>query len=182
MAVGRRRMRSRQRGFTLTELMAVVAIMGILATMAITAFVGHSKASKTGEAMAVVQAIRGAQERYRSEHQVYLDRDSKEWYPTNGIGDTRASFVASGNEYDELWKRLNPAVNRPVGFGYWVDTGLPGEELPTVATSKKFASGSSVSEPWYVVQAQADVDDDGTFCRVVASSMNPEVIIENDGE
>jgi len=32
------------------------------------------------------------------------------------------------------------------------------------------------------VQAQADADEDGTFCRVVASSMNPDVLIEDDGE
>ena len=177
-----RKLRAGQRGFTLTELMAVVAIMGILATLAISSFVGHAKASKTGEATATVQAIRAAQERYRAENQVYLARNSSGWYPTSGVGDTRTSFVmTSHSDYADLWRLLRPAVERPVGFGYWVNSGLPGDDLPTLPTEKKFAA-TTVSEPWYVVQAQADADEDGTFCRVVASSMNPDVLIEDDGE
>jgi len=176
-------MRAGQRGFTLTELLAVVAIMGILATLALAGFVSHSKASKTGEAMAVVSAIRAAEERYRSEHQVYLDVNSTKWWPTTGVGDKRTSFHNPEDaEYVALWSRLNPAVNRPVGFGYRVNSGLPGAALPVVETNKKFASGATVTEPWYVVQAQADADSDGKFCRVVASSMNPEIIVENEGE
>jgi prepilin-type N-terminal cleavage/methylation domain-containing protein len=178
----RHQVRADQRGFTLTEVMAVVAIMGVLATIAIGSFVGHSRASKTGEAMAVVQAIRAAQERYRAENQVYFARDSREWYPTTGVGDKRTTFAQPGNsEYDAMWKELKPTVDKPVGFGYWVDTGLPGDALPVVKTSRKFASGT-VNEPWYVVQAQADADGDGTFCRVTASSMNPDVFVEDDGE
>jgi hypothetical protein len=133
--------------------------------------------------MAVVQAIRAAQERYRAENQVYLQQDSTAWYPSDGVGDTRHSFVkASHADYNALWKPLSPTVDRPVGFGYRVNTGLPGAELPTVSTEKKFASGAAGTEPWYVIQAQADADSDGVFCRVVASSLNPDVLIENDGE
>jgi prepilin-type N-terminal cleavage/methylation domain-containing protein len=183
MVIERRNQRARQRGFTLTELLAVVAIMGVLATLAISQFVAHSRASKTGEAMAVVQAIRAAQERYRSENQVYLAENSTAWYPTTGVGDKRASFIMADHaDYEELWKPLKPTVDRPVGFGYRVNSGLPGDALPDVATTRKFAPGTLVTEPWYVVQAQADADEDGTFCRVVASSMNPEVTIENDAE
>src|SRR5262245_61103670 len=117
--ITRRNPRTRQRGFTLPELMAVVAIMGLLATIALSKFSGQMRASKTGEATAVVQAIRAAEERYRSENQVYLADDSTTFYPTSGVGDTRASFTApSHTDYAAIWQKLKPTVDRPVGFGY----------------------------------------------------------------
>lgn len=155
--------------------------MGILATIALNFFVGHSKASKSSEAVAVVQAIRAAEERYRSENQVYFG-DSTAYYPTDGKGATRHSFIAASHADYALWNTLKPVVDRPVGFGYWVNTGLPGEPLPTVASSRKFATGSAASEPWYVVQARADIDGDDTYCVVVASSLNPDLHVENEGE
>ncbi len=170
-----------QRGFTLTELMAVVAIMGILATLAITLFTGQSRASKTGEATAVIQSIRAAEERYRAENQLYFG-NSSEWYPSTGKGPTRHSFTQTGDEYDNVWKTLKPTVDRPVQFGYQVNSGLPGAALPVVVTARKFPSGTLPTEPWYVVQARADADSDDKWCAIVASSFSPEVFIENEGE
>jgi prepilin-type N-terminal cleavage/methylation domain-containing protein len=173
--------RASQRGFTLPELLAVVAIMGILATIAVNFFVGHSRASKTGEAMAVVQAIRAAEARYRSENQVYFG-NSTEWFPTDGTGAERHSFNVASHADKALWETLKPTVDRPVGFGYQVNTGLPGNPLPAVITARKFAAGAAMSEPWYVVQARANADSDDTACLVVATSMNPDVVVENEGE
>jgi hypothetical protein len=63
-----------------------------------------------------------------------------------------------------------------------VHTGLPGDALPNVATTKKFPAGLEVEEPWFVVEAQADADKDGDFCRIVASSLNDDLVVENEGE
>jgi prepilin-type N-terminal cleavage/methylation domain-containing protein len=173
--------RARQRGFTLTELMAVVAIMGVLAVLGLNALNGHLRASKTGEALSVIQAIRASEERYRAEHQQYFGNSTK-WCPSDGVGDVRRSFFASDCDED-LWQTLRPDVERGVQFGYRVASGKPGDALPAsteIVTSRKFPAGTTPSEPWYVVQARADADADGTFCGIVATSFNPEVIVENE--
>jgi len=179
-----RRRPAHQRGFTLTELMVVVAIMGLLAVLALNALTSHRKAAKVGEALSVVQAIRASEERYRAENQQYFG-DSTKWCPSEGVGDdVRKSFFSSDCD-NTLWQTLRPDVQRGVQFGYRVASGVPGDALPSASdliTEQAFPAGTTPSEPWYVVQAKADADGDGTFCAVVATSFNPEVVVENETE
>src|SRR5688572_10783892 len=74
--------RKAQQGFTLVELLTVVAITGILATLAFGALSGQVRAARGAEAMNMVQSIRAAEERWRSEHMMYLDVSTPgAWYP-----------------------------------------------------------------------------------------------------
>jgi type II secretory pathway pseudopilin PulG len=171
--------------------MAVVAIMGVLAALALNALNSHMKASKTGEALSVVQAIRASQERYRAENQQYFG-NSTQWCPSDGVAsgdhehpvETRQRFFREDCD-PGVWQTLRPDVERRVQFGYRVASGGPGAPLPSaseIITARKFPAGTTPSEPWYVVQAQADDDKDGVFCGVVATSFFPEVIVENEIE
>jgi len=61
----------RQGGFSLVELMIVVAIMAILAAIAIPSFMRFSMRAKTAEATSNLAAIRTAEESYRAENDTY---------------------------------------------------------------------------------------------------------------
>ena len=66
------RMLHTRKGFTLIELMIVVAIIGILAAIAIPNFLQFQLRSKTGEAKTNLAAIRTAEEGYFAEFNNYV--------------------------------------------------------------------------------------------------------------
>jgi type IV pilus assembly protein PilA len=63
--------RAAAKGFTLIELMIVVAIIGILAAIAIPDFIKFQARSKTGEAKANLKGVFTAQRSYYQEHDTY---------------------------------------------------------------------------------------------------------------
>jgi type II secretory pathway pseudopilin PulG len=163
--------------------MVVVAIIGVLAVIGVTMLRTHVESSKTVEATSVIQAIRAAQERWRAETQAYLSVSTSltSWYPTATPGKTKYHWVQpSGNDYAN-WRLLAVNVNVPVQFGYTTVAGAAGAALPVLSTAQKPTWATPV-EPWYVIQAKADADADGSPALYAATSVTGEIYVENEGE
>jgi len=176
----RRRARRISRGFTLTELMVVVVLVGVLAAIGIGSFRKHVRASKTIEAAGVVQAIRAAEETFRAENQVYLNVSTPGyWYPRSGVGEYVTTWEQKSHKDLAAWQRLGARVVQPVQFGYQVNAGIAGVKFPDLNVPGTFAVPT---EAWFVVQAQSDVDGDGNGCNVAATSFSPELYVERAGE
>ncbi len=187
-SAARLRARSRARGFTLAELMAVVAITGILAALAIAALHHRAFESDVTSAKVVVKEIVAAEEHYRAENQVYCDVSSAgaSWYPASIPAHAKVSFWLKGpndttDSETQKWRALSPDIRQTVSFGFKANAGLP-TSTPKFDDALTVIPIPTVNEPWYVIQARADADGDGVPCMIAAVSWNPEVVSVNDGE
>jgi type IV pilus assembly protein PilA len=107
----------RNGGFTLIELMIVVAIIGILAAIAIPNFLQFQLRSKTGEAKTNLAAIRTAEEGYFAEFNNYVE----ELAATPGAANQNKQVWPTGTNFDQLgWQPegevfYDYAVTAPAG-------------------------------------------------------------------
>ena len=93
--------RKSKKGFTLIELMIVVAIIGILAAIAIPNFLRFQLKSKSSEGKVNIAAIRTAEESYLAEFGQYVTAAAE---PAAIPGPIKAQFTvpAAGLNFDQL--------------------------------------------------------------------------------
>ncbi len=179
------------RGFTLVELMAVVVIVAILALIASVGLRKYILTSKTSEAIAMITAIKTAQESYKAETFTYKDISGVNqltgygtFYPaTTPL--TQGKKMAWGAGTDAIaagWRELGVSAAAPVMYIYGCAAGA-GSTTPAAPgiTIGNYPT-SPTGQPWYLIKAVADLDGDGTVGTYVGTNLTAELFSEKEGE
>lgn len=193
----------RQRGFTLIELMIVVVIVGVLATLATYSVNNYLQTTKTAEAREVVGSIMAAQEAFFDETSRYLDVTGgvtdNDFYPDATFKGTTVVQWGSDDGCTGVdfgggatpptcaanFRTLGVFVNTPVRFRYasTVFAANAAPPLPSTYVSGYNPDGVKGRRPGYVVVALSDLDGDGgERSAVVGSSLQAQIYGENLGE
>jgi len=151
-----RRSGPRARGFTLVELLTVIAIMAVLISLVVGAFSGVKNRVARGNTILLFRALEGALQRYYADWGAYPWFEEVKFTVANPVtGNTQviimdkadlASVPGSSGKGIQATALLYIALNARVRNGPY----LPGSS--TQAIEKKITSGSST----YTYQAYAD--------------------------
>jgi type IV pilus assembly protein PilA len=175
-----------RRGFTLVELMVVVAIIGVLATIAEYGTSRYISYTKTSEAIHMLAAIKAAQETYKDETYQYLDvsESLSNYYPVSPHAGQFKVAWGGDSPLSQKWASLGINPSGPVLFAYACQAG--GADATPPSPGSDIAVGNwpaaAVGAPWYVVKAHADLDAGGNESVYVAASFTTQIFSANEGE
>ncbi|HBB68296.1 MAG: hypothetical protein A2X28_05530 [Elusimicrobia bacterium GWA2_56_46] len=136
-------MKMSKKGFTLIELMIVVAIIGILAAIAIPKFADLINKSKEG-------ATKGALSTVRSALQVYYG-DNEGWFPSGAAALT--ALTASAKYLNEI-----PLAKLP-GTGLADSSAVDYTAVPTYVGGWNYKNDSTVAATWGNFIVNCDDED-----------------------
>ena len=131
-------MRYNQKGFSLIEMMIVVAILGIISAIAIPTYMGIQKKGKRTEYKANLEIIKLLEEKRHAELGTYI------------AATTTANLMLALPDFQ-------PGVSADLYYEYTVVTFLVGQQFTAVATGK--ANGPDFGKKFCIDQANQKGED-----------------------
>ncbi len=119
----------RTRGFTLVELMIVVAIIGVLASVAIPSYLNYQLTAKRSEAYANLASLAKAQKSYFAEFNDYIAVAAE---PSFTLGQVPTTFVRDSDPVNAAFATVGWVPEGDVFFDY--DTATPADPLTGTCT------------------------------------------------
>jgi len=145
-------LRQRSAGFTLVELMIVVAILGLLAAVAIPQFTSHKEEGRTAAMVSGLSVLRTAVDSYWSQHDAFPGQEGAEQFEqqllkkTNKEGAVGASAAFTYGPYlrngmlptnpltnSSTVKVVDTMPSAPSGIEAWIYSNTTGEMRCNVA-------------------------------------------------
>ena len=169
-----------ERGFTLVELMTVVAIIGVLAGLATYGVRKYIRAAKQSEATSMLTQIRAAEEAYREETFTYLGlAAASSWHPVMTPTEAKYDWGTSTTAGDTLFRPLGVRPDGPVMYAYTVVSGAAGATPASVVMATRTLTFPAANDPYYVAMARADLDGDGSLTYAVTYSGSSEIWLDD---
>jgi prepilin-type N-terminal cleavage/methylation domain-containing protein len=190
--------RVRSRGFTLVEMMVVVLIISILATLSVVGFRKLTQSSHVSEATNMVQNIRVAQEGYHSETQQYANITAVASFPSGngaaggalypktpqyGIQTSWGLACPAGCNAGVDWSVLALHVDGPVLFGYATIANPAACPANIKVDGNVFTLTTPAPADWYAIGAEADLDGSSSgYTDVFGFSWTNQIYVSNEGQ
>ena len=155
----------RSQGFTVTELMVVVVIIGVLATIAIPSFTSYIYKARVSEATSFLGLIKQRQDAYRNEFGQYCPVNGAAWGNYNPAAIPGSDPVVWDTTGVPEWDQLGASPDGPIRFQYATVAGFPGVNPPA-------GTNLNNNDHWFAARAQGDLDEDTTtfFLEIYSQS------------
>jgi prepilin-type N-terminal cleavage/methylation domain-containing protein len=147
-------------GFTLVEMMVTVAIIGVLAAIAVPAFVKTTRKTRGAEAHAVFAELRQRQEEYHLANGTYFSTGINEAdiFPATP-GKTAQSIAGRPASWTTLKLRL---PNSSLYCGYVAIAGTANSTAGLGAKAAEFGLSTAPRTDWYYLLARCNLDGSNT--------------------